>query len=59
MQKHPHDKLTCTMEQFEAIHAANAKTKRTSQTVTVDRAALQALLIDHTRLIQLAEKSNG
>ena len=40
----------CTTEQFETIHQQLEQTRRTSATVKVDRAALQALLIDHGQL---------
>jgi hypothetical protein len=53
MAKRP--QLTCTDDQFHGIHAALAKVKRTSATVTVDKAALQALLIDHAALQKLAD----
>lgn len=39
--------LKCSQEQFEKIHEDLDKTRRTSETVRLDRAALQALLIDH------------
>lgn len=42
--------LTCSQEQFEKIHEDLDKTRRTSETVKVDRAALMALLIDHGTL---------
>lgn len=43
-------KETCSQEQFERIHQQLDQTRRTSETVRVDRAALQALLIDHGQL---------
>lgn len=57
--KHPHDKLTCSQDQFESVHRALDKVRSTSTTVTVDRAALQALLIDHSKLIVMQEKTHG
>lgn len=57
--KHPHDKLICNHDQFESVHRALDKVRSTSTTVTVDRAALQSLLIDHSKLIVMQEKSNG
>lgn len=40
----------CSQEQFELIHAQLEKTRRSSDTVKVDRQALQNLLIDHAQL---------
>lgn len=40
----------CTQEQFEGLHEALERCRRTSTTVKVDRAALVALLIDHGQL---------
>lgn len=48
----------CTQAQFEAIHAALSKLRKGSKTATVDRAALEALLRDHSRLIAL-HKAEG
>lgn len=45
----------CSQEQFEKIHEDLDKTRRTSDTVRVDRAALQALLIDHGRLHEICK----
>lgn len=43
-------KETCSQEQFDKIHQQLDQTRRTSETVKVDRAALSALLIDHGKL---------
>lgn len=43
-------KETCSQEQFERLHQQLDQTRRTSETVRVDRAALAALLIDHGQL---------
>lgn len=40
----------CSQDQFEKIHLQLEQTRRTSETVKVDRAALAALLIDHGAL---------
>jgi hypothetical protein len=40
----------CSQDQFEKIHQQLDQTRRTSETVKVDRAALAALLIDHGQL---------
>ncbi len=40
----------CSQEQFEKIQYQVDNVRRTSETVKVDRAALQALLIDHGQL---------
>jgi hypothetical protein len=40
----------CTTEQFEKIHHQLDTTRRTSETVKVNRADLMALLIDHGTL---------
>ena len=42
--------LKLPQDQFEQIHRDLDKTRRTSKTVTVDREALTALLIDHGQL---------
>lgn len=47
--------LTCSQEQFEKIHEDLDKTRRTSETVKVDRAALMALMIDHGRLHEICK----
>lgn len=46
-------KLDCTDAQFHAIHEALDKTRSTSETVKVSRAALAALLVDHSKLIDI------
>lgn len=50
---------TCTQEQFEGIHAALDKVRSTSRTVTVDKDALRALLIDHGALWGALEDSGA
>lgn len=47
--------LKCSQEQFEKIHEDLDKTRRTSETVKINRAALQALLIDHGRLHEICK----
>jgi hypothetical protein len=44
-------KLTCTQRQFDDLHQAIDKVKRTSTTVKVDKQALINLLIDHGKLV--------
>lgn len=39
-----------TQEQFEQLHRDLDKTRKSSSTVKIDRAALAALLIDHGQL---------
>lgn len=51
--------LSCPQEAFEGIHDALDRTKRTSSTVKVDRAALQALLIDHAKLLQQVDHTEA
>lgn len=48
--------LTCSQDDFESIHAAVDKSRKTSQTVTVPRAAMAALLMDHSKLINNLEQ---
>lgn len=48
-------RLICTQAQFEALHEA-ADTGR-SRDVVVNRRALQAMQVDHTRLIQVARRA--
>lgn len=48
-------KLYTTLEEFEALHAAHDKTRRTSKTVTVPREALIHMLMDHSAFV--AEKA--
>ena len=45
-------KLTTTTDQVDALHSVVHKTERQTTTVKVDKAALTALLLDHTRLLQ-------
>ncbi len=40
----------CSQEQFESLHRDIDRTRRTSDTVKVSRAALDALLKDHAEL---------
>lgn len=55
---HPiHSTLKCSQDQFEGIHAGLSKVRSTSTTVKIDRAALAALLMDHAKLLRLAERS--
>lgn len=49
----PKVRLELTQEQFEALHGASDKTRRTSKTVKADKLALDALLRDHSRLLHL------
>jgi hypothetical protein len=53
----PIDGLVCSQDQFEAIHAALARTRSGSKCVTIDREALADLLIDHANLIDRIERS--
>lgn len=48
--------LKCSQEQFEAIHERLARTRSTSETVTVDRKGLAALLQDYSRLHEIVER---
>jgi hypothetical protein len=59
MNLHPRKSLDldCTQEQFEAIHDRLEHTRSTSATVTVPKAALEALLRDHSRLIEKLERA--
>ena len=52
-------KETCTQAQFESIHADVAKVRSTSQTVTVNKDALKALLVDHGELHGIVQKLEG
>lgn len=48
----PRSLVTITSEQFDALHTAlDARTRRNSTTVKVDRAALVALLRDHGAML--------
>ncbi|RWJ00040.1 hypothetical protein [Mesorhizobium sp.] len=44
--------LYTTMREFEALHERYDRTRSTSRTVTVERAALIHLLMDHSRLVE-------
>ena len=46
-------KLELKQEPFEGLHRALDKTKRTSQTVKVDREALGLLLSDFSKLLHI------
>lgn len=46
-------KLETTQDQFHRLHEALDKVRSTSKTVTVDKDALTALLLDHQRLLKL------
>jgi hypothetical protein len=43
-------RLETTDSQFRSLHEARDYTRASSRTVTVDRAALTALLLDHSRM---------
>jgi hypothetical protein len=43
-------KLHTSLDQFEGLHRAEAKARSTSKSLTIDRAALVALLMDHSAL---------
>jgi hypothetical protein len=43
--------LDCTQAQFESLHDALARTRKSANNVIVDKAALQALLMDHSKII--------
>jgi hypothetical protein len=47
--------LVCSQDQFELLHEQLDHTRATSETVRVDRAALAALLMDHSKLINQEE----
>lgn len=49
--------LELPQEQFEVLHLALAKVRSTSKTVTVDKEAMTALLIDYSKLIDKLEKT--
>ena len=48
-------RLTCTKAQFEGLHEAAHKGRSTH--VAVNRRALQAMQVDHTRLIEAAKRA--
>ena len=52
----PIDWLACSQKQFEAIHESVSHTRSTSKNVIVDKAALEALLRDHAKLIDQLER---
>ena len=58
MGKAIHKDLKCSDAQFHDIHQSLDKVRATSTTVKVDRAALAALLMDHSKLITIAEKAS-
>jgi hypothetical protein len=43
-------KLRTTLPQFEALHAAADKARKPTSKVSIEAAALSALLADHSRL---------
>jgi hypothetical protein len=49
--------LELTDDQFDGLHQALAKVRSTSKTVTLDKAAMIALLIDYSKLIDKLEKT--
>jgi hypothetical protein len=55
MRTDMYKRLTCTDEQFDALHRALAKARSTGKTVAVDKAALTELLLDHQRLLKEVE----
>jgi hypothetical protein len=57
MGKAIHTELKCTQAAFEGIHADLDRVRSTSTTVKVDKAALAALLMDHAKLISIAERA--
>jgi hypothetical protein len=48
--------LRCTMAQFDGLQAAIHGTRATSRSVTVDKAALQALIADHAKVLGEAQR---
>jgi hypothetical protein len=48
--------LRCSLEQFDGLWGAAHATRRTSKTVTVDKAALEAMLQDHSEILGAAER---
>ena len=48
--------LRCGMAQFDGLWGAVHATRRTSRSVTVDKAALEALLQDHSEVLAAAER---
>lgn len=48
-------RLELTQDQFEGLHDRLDHVRSTSETVKVDRAALSALLRDHSRLLYLQQ----
>lgn len=49
--------LHTTQDQFEDLHARQARARSTSTTITVDRAALINLLMDHSQLVHAAQRN--
>lgn len=52
-----HAKLKLSLDQLDALYIALDRTRSTSSTVKVDRAALVAILMDHSMLVRLAERA--
>ena len=50
MTKPIDQRVKTTMEQFEALHEANDKTRSTSKTVKVSKEALTNILLDHSMM---------
>jgi hypothetical protein len=50
--------LTATSDQFQALHAALDGTRRTTQSIKVDRTALTNLLLDHSRALGVIGKDH-
>lgn len=48
--------LTCSQDQFESLHEAVDKTRSTAATVKLPKAAIVALLMDHAKLVDMAEQ---
>lgn len=53
------DGLLCTDDQFHELHAALAKVRSTSKTVTVSKEGLTNLLIDHSKMYAALEAKGG
>ncbi|WP_199202166.1 hypothetical protein [Mesorhizobium sp. 113-3-3] len=49
--------LYTTMDEFEALHERQDRTRSTSKTVTVDRQALIHILMDHARMLEALRKA--
>lgn len=48
--------LRCSLDQFDGLWGAIHGMRRTSRTVTVDKAALEAVLQDHSEILAAAER---